>query len=154
MGASFIRAKDRDLGHGLAGDIGRLDIVIEATGFSPLAFEAMDMVGPNGIVCLSGVSGGSRQQEISVDHLNLEMVLQNKLVFGTVNANRRHFELGVRHLAEIEARWPGLLSRLITRKVPMEEFARALRREPEDVKTIVEVAPLPSAAQQVKEVAK
>ena len=154
MGASFIHAEDRDLGHDLASDIGRLDIVIEATGFSPLAFEAMDMVGPNGIVCLSGVSGGSRKQVISVDHLNLEIVLQNKLVFGTVNANRRHFESGIRHLAEIEGRWPGLLSRLITRRVPIGEFARGLQREPEDVKTIIEITPLPSVAPEIKEVAK
>ena len=108
--------------------------------FSPLAFDSIDMVAPSGVVCLTGVSGGSRKLEVSADHLNLEMVLSNKVVFGTVNANRRHFELGVRHLLEIEARWPGLLSRMITRRLPLTEFARAFERSPDHVKSIVEIS--------------
>ena len=85
-------------------------------------------------------NGGSRKLEVSADHLNLEMVLSNKVVFGTVNANRRHFELGVRHLREIEVRWPGLLSRMITRRLPLKDFADALERSPDHVKSIVELA--------------
>jgi len=141
MGADYICAQERPLDHELERAIGPVDIVVEATGFSPLAFDAMDMVGPNGIVCLTGVSGGSRTLQIAADHLNLEMVLMNKVVFGTVNANRRHFETGVRHLQEIEARWPGLLSLMITRRSPIERFAEALQRSPRDIKRVVEVAP-------------
>ncbi len=138
-GASYIWAGERQLGHELAAEIGPVDIVLEATGFSPLAFDAMDMVAPNGIVCLTGVSGGARKLEVSADHLNLEMVLSNKVVFGTVNAKRRHFESGVRHLQEIEVRWPGLLSRMITRRLPLEDFGDALERPPGHVKSIVEM---------------
>jgi len=140
IGANYICAKERPLGHELEKEIGPVDIVVEATGYSPLAFDAMDMVGPNGIVCLTGVSGGSRMLQIAADHLNLEMVLMNKAVFGTVNANRRHFEAGVRHLQEVEARWPGVLSRVITRRFPIERFAEALQRSSEDIKRVVEVA--------------
>ncbi len=139
-GANYIWAGERKLSHELAAEIGTVDIVMEATGFSPLAFDAMDMVAPNGIVCLTGVSGGSRKLEVSADHLNLEMVLSNKVVFGTVNANRRHFESGVRHLQEIEARWPGHLSRMITRRLPLTDFARAFERSSGHVKSIVEMA--------------
>ena len=138
-GAQYIWAGERKLGHELADEIGPVDIVVEATGFSPLAFDAMDMVGPNGVVCLTGVSGGSRKLEVSADHLNLEMVLSNKVVFGTVNANRRHFESGVRHLQEIALRWPGLLSRMITRRLPLKDFGDALERPPGHVKSIVEM---------------
>lgn len=144
MGANYLWAQERQLGHKLAEEIGPVDIAFEATGFSPLAFDAMDMIAPNGIVCLSGVSGGGRRLEVSVDHLNLELVLGNKVVFGTVNANRRHFESGVRHLGEIEARWPGFLPRIITTRLPIEEFAEGVRRTPGDVKKIVELAPVPS----------
>jgi len=139
IGANYICAEERPLDHELEREIGPLDIVVEATGFSPLAFDAMDMIGPNGIVCLTGVSGGSRTLQIPADHLNLEMVLMNKVVFGTVNANRRHFEAGVRHLQEIEARWPGVLSRVITRRFPIERFAEALQRSSQDIKRVVEV---------------
>ncbi|MGB6838061.1 MAG: glucose 1-dehydrogenase [Dehalococcoidia bacterium] len=140
IGANYISAEESPLAHELAEEIGPVDIVVEATGFSPLAFDAMDIVGPNGIVCLTGVSGGSRTLEVSADHLNLEMVLMNKVVFGTVNANRRQFESGVGHLQEIEARWPGVLSRMITRRLPMEHFAEAVQRSPQDVKTVLEIA--------------
>ena len=139
-GASYIWASEQQLGHGLAAEIGPVDIVLEATGFSPLAFDAMDMVAPNGIVCLTGVSAGSRKLEVSADHLNLEMVLSNKVIFGTVNANRRHFESGVRDLQKIEARWPALLSRMITHRLPLRDFAAAFERPPGHVKSIVEVA--------------
>jgi threonine dehydrogenase-like Zn-dependent dehydrogenase len=141
IGANYICAEERRLDHELERDIGPVDIVVEATGFSPLAFDAMDIVGPNGVVCLTGVSGGSRTIQIPADHLNLEMVLMNKVVFGTVNANRTHFETGVRHLREIEARWPGVLSRMVTRSYPIDRFAEALQRSSQDIKRVVEVTP-------------
>ena len=143
IGLNYIWAGEHKIGDKLAADVGPVDIVLEATGFSPLAFDAMDMVGPNGIVCLTGVSGGSRKLEVSADHLNLEMVLMNKVVFGTVNANRRHFESGVRHLKQIEARWPGLLSRMITHRRQLGDIASAVQRPPGHVKTVVEVAEVP-----------
>lgn len=138
-GAHYVSADDRKLDHALEKEIGSIDIVIEATGYSPLAFEAMDVVGPNGVVCLTGVSGGSRTLQIDSAHLNLEMVLANKLVFGTVNANRRHFESGVAHLGAIEARWPGLLSRMITRRVPLERFTAADLEQRGDLKVVIDV---------------
>ena len=138
-GAKYVWSGEHKLGHELAAEIGPVDIVLEATGFSPLAFDAMDMAAPNGIVCLTGVSGGARKLEVSADHLNLEMVLSNKVVFGTVNANRHHFESGVRHLQEIDARWPGLLSRMITRRLPLKDFGDALEPSPAHVKSLVEM---------------
>ncbi|TMB67336.1 MAG: hypothetical protein E6J43_08745 [Chloroflexi bacterium] len=148
MGAHYIWAEKRRLDHKLADEIGPIDVIFEATGYSPLAFDAMDTVAPNGIVCLSGVSGGGRTVQVSADHLNLELVLGNRVVFGTVNANRRHFEAGVQHLSEIEARWPGLLSRIITTRLPMNRFAEALQRQPGNVKAVVEVFPLPAGVGQ------
>lgn len=139
-GATFISADHRKLDHGLAREIGAIDIVIEATGYSPLAFEAMDVVGPNGVVCLTGVSGGRRCLAIDASHLNLEMVLENKLVFGTVNANRRHFESGVTDMEAIEGRWPGVLERMVTRRVPLARFGPADLEHPGDLKVVVDVA--------------
>ena len=138
LGGQYVQAAD-----GLKRDLGaeneHIDLIFEATGYSPLTFEAMDAVGTNGIVCLSGVSSGSRRLEISADSLNLEMVLENKVVFGTVNSNRRHFEAAVRDLADAERRWPGWLAQLITRRVAIERYAEALDRGEDDVKVVVEV---------------
>ncbi len=68
------------------------------------------------------------------------MALSNKVVFGSANANRRHFESGVRHLQKFEDRWPGLLSRMITRRLLLPEFSRAFERSPSHVKSIVKIA--------------
>ncbi len=138
LGARYVRASS-----GLCSDLGQadtVDLVVEATGFSPLAFEAIDLVGPNGVVCLTGVSSGGRRLEIPADHLNLEMVLENKVVVGVVNANRRHFESAVRDLGEMEARWPGWLERMVTRRVPLADYGDALERGEDDVKVLIEVA--------------
>lgn len=139
-GAAFLSADARKLGPGLEQEVGPLDIVIEATGYSPLAFEAMDLVGPDGVLCLTGVSAGTRMLTVDASHLNLEMVLANKLVFGTVNANRRHFESGVLHLRSIEARWPGLLETMITRRIPLAAFGPDALDHPGDLKVVVDVA--------------
>ena len=137
-GAEYISADERKLDHDLASEIGPLDVIIEATGYSPLAFDAMDIIGPNGVVCLTGVSAGSRTLPIDSSHLNQEMVLENKLVFGTVNANRRHFEAGAAHLQSIEARWPGMLAQMVTRRVPLEQFS-ANDLEHGELKVVVDV---------------
>jgi glucose 1-dehydrogenase len=103
----------------------------------------MDVVGANGVVCLTGVSGGSRRLSIDASHLNLEMVLENKLVFGTVNANRRHFETAVLHMQAIEARWPRLLRRSATRRFRLANFSALDLEQPGDLKVVVDVGEPP-----------
>ncbi len=138
-GAVYLSADVQPLDHALAREIGPLDIIIEATGYGPLAFDAMHAAGANGVICLTGVSGGRRTLSIDSDHLNLEMVLTNKVMFGTVNANRRHFERGVLDLQAIEARWPGLAERMITRRVPLAHFSPGDLERPDELKVVVDV---------------
>lgn len=117
------------------------DLVVEACGHSPYAFAAMRILAINGVLALVGASGGSRRIEVPADATELNFVLGNRLVFGCVNSNAGHFRRGLDRLAAIERRWPGLLSRMITRRLPMEEFAAVLAPEPSDgVKTVVEIA--------------
>lgn len=86
---------------------GPFDIIFEATGFSPLVFEAMEALGKNGVLVLASVTGGNRQLEIPADRINLGFVLGNKVAVGTVNSNREHFEAAVHDLALAETRYPG-----------------------------------------------
>jgi threonine dehydrogenase-like Zn-dependent dehydrogenase len=125
---------------GLRDELGQIDFILEATGNSSVAFQAMGVIGTNGVLCLTGVSGGNRRIEIPSDAINLEMVLGNRLVFGSVNANRRYFEMGVQHFEDAEQRWPGVFTRLLTRRVPFADFKAALDRRPEDIKTLLTVA--------------
>jgi len=96
---------------------GSFDIIFEATGHSPVVFEAMQALAKNGVLVLSSVTGGDRSIEVPADQINLSFVLGNKVMVGTVNANREYFEMGVKDLAQAEAEYPGWLSRLLTHPV-------------------------------------
>ncbi len=112
------------------------DAIIECTGVGSLVFDAIEHVGPGGVVCLTGVSSGGRPIDVDAGSLNRSMVLENESVVGSVNANRRHYEAGAAALAKADRGW---LERLITRRVPLAEWSTALDREPDDVKVVVEV---------------
>lgn len=125
---------------------GPFDLILEATGYSPLVFEAMDVLGKNGVLILTSVTGGGRKVEVPADSINQGFVLGNKVAVGSVNANREHYELTVRDLAMAEAQQPGWLSRLLTHPVKgLENFQEAfdlLTGDAGPVKVYVEVAPL------------
>jgi threonine dehydrogenase-like Zn-dependent dehydrogenase len=123
----------------LADKIGNLDLIMEATGNSTVAFQAMSVLGTNGILCLMGVSTGQKPLEVNASCLNMQMVLGNKMVFGTVSSNRGHFERSVESLIHIEERWPGWLSRLITRRLTLDKFRDALDPAPDNIKTVIEL---------------
>ncbi|HET9849966.1 MAG TPA: glucose 1-dehydrogenase [Candidatus Dormibacteraeota bacterium] len=139
LGATYKSVDDHPV-TGLRAELGQIDFMLEATGNSAVAFQAAQQLGINGVLCLTGVSGGNRSIEIPSDVLNLQMVLGNRVIFGSVNANRRYFEAGVQHFQEAEARWPGIFERLITRRVAFDDFKAALDRRPEDIKTLLLVA--------------
>jgi threonine dehydrogenase-like Zn-dependent dehydrogenase len=96
---------------------GPFDLMFEATGFSPIVFESMQALGKNGVLVLSSVTGGERMVEVPADRINLQFVLGNKVMVGTVNANREYFEVGVRDMAQAEAEYPGWLGQLLTHPV-------------------------------------
>ncbi|CAG7625693.1 L-threonine 3-dehydrogenase [Paenibacillus solanacearum] len=98
----------------------RADLIFECTGYSPLAFEAMTALGPNGVLALLGVTPGSRSIEIPADQVNQGLVLENKCVLGSVNASRKDFETGLFRLQQMEAKFPGLLGRLVTDRLRLE----------------------------------
>ncbi len=96
---------------------GAYDIIFEATGYAPLAFEAMCELNKNGVLILSSVTGGMHTININADKLNLNFVLGNKVMFGTVNAGREHFEMGVSDFSRAQLTWPDWLRKLLTHPV-------------------------------------
>jgi threonine dehydrogenase-like Zn-dependent dehydrogenase len=112
----------------------RPDVVIEATGAGAVAFDAMVNTAPYGIVCLTGVSSVGRRIGVDAGATNRELVLENDVVIGTVNANLRHYAAAAEALAAADPRW---LARLITRRVPLERYADALTARPDDIKVVL-----------------
>jgi threonine dehydrogenase-like Zn-dependent dehydrogenase len=95
------------------------------------------MTSPAGIVCLTGISSGSRRIELDTGALIRSMVLENDVILGSVNANRTHYEDAAWALARADQEW---LGDLITRRVPLEAWSEALRPTPDDVKVVIDVA--------------
>ena len=96
---------------------GPFDLIFEGTGSSQVVFGSMLALAKNGVLVLSSITGGSHQLEVPADRINLEFVLGNKVMVGTVNASRENFETGVADLAQAEAEYPGWLGRLLTHPV-------------------------------------
>ncbi|MGH7387974.1 MAG: glucose 1-dehydrogenase [Candidatus Rokuibacteriota bacterium] len=109
-----------------ASTYGPFDLIFEATGYSPVVFDSMQALAKNGVLVLSSVTGGDRKVEVPADKINLEFVLGNKVMVGTVNANREYFEMGVRDMAQAEAEYSGWLRRLLTHPVKGLENYREL----------------------------
>ncbi|MBI2461824.1 MAG: glucose 1-dehydrogenase [Candidatus Rokubacteria bacterium] len=124
---------------------GPFDLILEGTGFSPLVFEAMEVLGKNGVLAMLSVTGGDRRVEIPADRINQGFVLGNKVAFGSVNASREEFERGVQDLSQAELAYPGWLGKLLTHPVRgLESYAELMRTLTEGagaIKVFCEVAP-------------
>ncbi|WP_434741761.1 glucose 1-dehydrogenase [Micromonospora sp. SH-82] len=111
------------------------DVVVECTGAPVVVLDAMCKAAPTGIVCLTGVSTGGRTVDFDAGALNRTLVLENNVVFGSVNANRRHWDLAAEALARADQSW---LASLITRRVPLDDYADAYRQGSEEIKTVLD----------------
>jgi glucose 1-dehydrogenase len=112
-----------------------VDIIVECTGAGQLVFDAMQGTAPGGIVCLTGVSPTGRKLEVDAGAINRDLVLQNDVVFGSVNAARRHYEQAAEALAQADDEW---LERLITRRVPLDSWEEGFDRRDDDVKVVID----------------
>ena len=136
----------RDAIHELAKQVGKPDLIVEATGNSAIAFECMEVLSLNGALVWTSITGGTHRVEVPTDKINIEWVLGNKLLVGTVNGNRNHFEKGLADLALAEVMYPGVTQRILTHPVHgLENHAEIMRLLTEDksaLKVYVEVADL------------
>lgn len=135
-GAAYLTSQEEALVD-LPKRLGNFEVVIEATGHSRVAVDALSVVGTNGALCLIGIFGPGRKEMVEADRLT-RLVLGNGLVFGSVNAHRIDFERAVVDLEEIARRWPGWPERLITRRLPLERFQEGFVKEKEEIKTVLE----------------
>jgi threonine dehydrogenase-like Zn-dependent dehydrogenase len=112
------------------------DVIVEATGAEQVVAEAMAHNAAAGIVCLTGVSPSGRPLTVDLGALNRDIVLENDVVFGTVNANLHHYALAETALAKADRGW---LERLISRRVPLDDFEQAVETRRDDVKVVLDL---------------
>jgi len=142
IGARYVSTAETSL-KDAAAKYGPFDLMFEATGFAPIVFEAMEHLGKNGALILSSVTGGGRNIQVPADMINLGFVLGNKVMVGTVNANREYFEAGVYDLSRAELEFPGWLSKFLTHPVEgldnYRDMMRLLTQEKGAIKVFVNV---------------
>ena len=145
LAARYVSTQDLSL-RDAAKQLGPFDLIYEATGFAPIVFEAMEALGKNGVLVLASVTGGNQMVEVPAAKINLEFVLGNKVMVGTVNGNREYFEAAIRDLAMAQAQYPGWAARLLTHPIHgldnYEKLIGTLTTGKGVIKAFCEIAPL------------
>jgi glucose 1-dehydrogenase len=144
LGGVYVSSQDASLAE-VSEQRGPFDLIFDATGFSPLVWQAAEVLGKNGVLVLASITGGDRKVEIPSDRINQGFVLGNKVMVGTVNASPDDFRSGVDDLIKAEALYPGWLAQLLTTPIRGLENYRQMIEEltenREAIKVYVEVAP-------------
>ena len=117
-----------------------IDIAVEATGTAMASVDAVQTLANNGVLCLLSLTGGSATAHVPLEKLHQQIVLGNQVVFGSVNANPRHFAMGLKDLALIERKWPGVLGRLLTTRLPWNRFDEWFSQRTGGIKTTLEIS--------------
>ncbi|MEZ6067781.1 MAG: glucose 1-dehydrogenase [Planctomycetaceae bacterium] len=145
FGATYISTRHESVQQ-LAGRVGAPDLIFEATGNAQVAFDCMSALGLNGALVWTSVTGGEKLAEVPVNKINLDWVLGNKLLVGSVNGNRYHFERGLADLALGESMYPGVIRRLLTHRIDGIDDPAGIMRQLEDgtaLKTYVSLSEIP-----------
>ncbi len=126
IGVSYVSTKTMSLKEASA-KYGPFDFILEGTGYSPLVFEAMEVLAKDGVLAMVSITGADRKIEIPADRINQGFVLGNKVALGSVNASREDFERAVLDLSEAELSYPGWLAKLLTHPVKgLENYAELM----------------------------
>lgn len=113
------------------------DVLIECSGIPSVVVDVITHSAADSITCLTGVSSSGKTKPVDIGLANRMAVLANEVVFGSVNANRRHYEAAAQALADADRDW---LARLVTRRVPLADYQDAFNRQPGDVKVVLEIS--------------
>ena len=143
LGGAYVSSQEQTLAE-VSVERGPFDLIFDATGFSPIVWEAAEVLGKNGVLVLASITGGERKAEINSDRINQSFVLGNKVMVGTVNAAPADFRSGVDDLIKAEAIYPGWLKQLLTTPIAglenYEQMIRELTENRDAIKVYVEVA--------------
>src|SRR3984893_4410754 len=134
---AIVRALGGTFHMGELADLDRLkpDVLMECTGVPSVVRGALGRTAPGGVVCLLGVSAPGQALDVDIGGVNHTMVLDHDTVFGSVNANPKHSEATAAHLQRADKGW---LGRLITRRVPVEQWTQSLQPHPGAIKVVVD----------------
>src|SRR5947209_5490310 len=141
-GATYVATRETSL-NDLVKKVGKPDIIFEATGNAEVCFRSMEVLGLNGALIWTSITGGKQEVTVDAAKINLEWVLGNKLLVSSVNGNRHHFELGIQPLSLGEHTYPGVTERILTNPVAgLDKYKEMMQllEDKEALKVFVNVA--------------
>jgi threonine dehydrogenase-like Zn-dependent dehydrogenase len=145
LGAHYIGSAGQTAEQATA-PLGNIDVIFEATGAAKVSFDFLQTLGKNGIFIFTGVPAPMNDITIDAGALMRDIVLENQVVLGTVNAPKIAFENGIKDLVEFQKRWPQALRALITDYLPIERFQETVKRtNRNEIKTVLTFEPVLAA---------
>jgi threonine dehydrogenase-like Zn-dependent dehydrogenase len=139
IGATYVAATDVEPAK-LGERVGPIDVVYEAAGASQVAFELMAALGPNSAFIFTGVPGRKGPVAVDTDRLMRNLVLNNQIVYGTVNAGRDAFEAAIRDLGRFVDRWPAAVRSLVSGRHAPAAYRELLTGPPTGIKHVIAFA--------------
>jgi threonine dehydrogenase-like Zn-dependent dehydrogenase len=136
LGAPYLSSKEVPVEE-LRKRAGPVDVVYEAAGASKAAFEVLRVLGPNGVFIFTGVPGRKEPLQLEGAALLKQLVLNNQVVLGTVNAADTDFDAALEDLGRFQQRWPGQLEKLITARHPPEDFQKVVSGKSGGIKHVI-----------------
>ncbi len=142
FGATYVSTKQTPM-NDLVERVGKPDLIFEATGNAEVCFRAMEVLAHNGVLVWTSITGGQYDVTLDGAKINLDWVLGNKLLVGSVNGNRRHFELGIQAMSLGEHTYPGVIGRILTNPIAGFDHFDEMMKQLEDkeaLKVFVDIA--------------
>jgi len=136
FGAEYISALTTSVDE-LAERTGNIDVVYEAVGVAPISFEVLKRLGMNGIFVFTGIPSPKDAFPVDADVIMRNLVLQNQIIVGTVNADTDAFKCAIRDLGIFKERWPEAVRTIITGRYPIESYRDLLLGDKQGIKNVV-----------------
>jgi threonine dehydrogenase-like Zn-dependent dehydrogenase len=119
-GAHYVSTHDTELS-----ELGTFDLVVEAAGNAQLMAQTLARLRRSGVACLLGIDPRAQAVVLDGPVLGVDTVLENRVLFGSVNAQRQDWLAAVADLERAQQRWPAALEQFISLRVPLDRFAEA-----------------------------
>ncbi len=119
--------------------VGPMDLILDASGIASLEFNLLDALARNGVYVITGIPDGDHPLQIDGPELVRQLVLDNQVMVGSVNAARGHFQMAVDDLSQAQLRWGAHVASLITNRYPFDRFGELVANHPPDaIKEVIE----------------
>jgi threonine dehydrogenase-like Zn-dependent dehydrogenase len=143
MGANYIDGRNKspkELVDFCCTPTGNLDIVFEASGAAVTAVELINYMSRSSIYVMTGIPRQEIVTQFDAAQLVRQIVRNNQVVVGSVNSNRSHFKMALKHISEIEKRFGNMLQEMITHRFGLSDYEQIFKlSDPKHIKTVIDV---------------